>query len=702
MPQLGKSDNRQVESEQVGEELHQWQHAASSGVFRQERQQYVISHPDDIAFTRPAEDGLWLKSCGARIVRVSRSWLAEEEAYGTRFLFIPVFAAVGAIVYFHASYELSWLRLLLVCSLFALLSRLSRHARFLNLAFIFVTLASLGALFAKMETERLGTQMLTTERSTFLTGRIVSLEKGTKSYRMVIDVLATEKPSLSVPLARVKVSARAIPKGADIGAGLYGLIRLRPPSGAPRPGSYDFAFYSYFNGISAQGFFMSEPKLVAVNPPDNSFDRLKISVSGLRATMTKRITAAISGEAGAISAALITGQRGGISEQTNEALRVAGLAHILSISGLHMAMVTGMVLVVLRSILALFPKFSSYHSPKKIAAAVALFVSAFYLMLSGSDVAAQRSFVMVAVMLTAVLCDRAAITMRNLAIAAIITIVVVPHEVLGPSFQMSFAATAALVAAFGWWSEHCRQKLDKGDITQHSRFMRLGVIPVVSTAVSSLVAGTASGVFAAYHFSNTAPLGILSNAIAFPVMSIAVMPFALVAAVLMPFHLEWLPLQIMGYGVESVKNIAFWVAELSPDFNPGFIPGSALILLSIGLVILLFMRTPLRFISVVPIFAGITLCFLISKPLALVSEDGRFAAVVYGDGTLAVNKMRPPAFILSNWRSALRITEDRVTAPDMKGAGTKGFICSELFCRAKLEDGATFAIVESPSVTEDI
>ncbi|WP_208432025.1 ComEC/Rec2 family competence protein, partial [Bartonella bovis] len=133
-------------------------------------------------------------------------------------------------------------------------------------------------------------------------------------------------------------------------------------------------------------------------------------------------------------------------------LRVAGLAHILSISGLHMTLLSGIVLVSIRSFLALFPVFSSYYSTKKFAAVAALMMTAFYLLLSGVAVSAQRSFVMIAVMLFAVLCNRSAITMRNFSIAGLITLAVTPHEILGPSFQMSFSATAALIAFFDWRS----------------------------------------------------------------------------------------------------------------------------------------------------------------------------------------------------------------------------------------------------------
>ena len=213
---------------------------------------------------------------------------------------------------------------------------------------------------------------------------------------------------------------------------------------------------------------------------------------------------------------------------TNSAFRLSGLSHILSISGFHMALVAATIIGSLRAIMAFFPGFSARFPVKKLSAAIALVGSAFYLLLSGSDVAAQRSFVMLAVMLLAVTVDRAAISMRNLAIAALITTAVSPHEILGPSFQMSYSATAALIAFYSWWSRRPgRRDLRKG-ASSHLVFALpiKAVNHIGAIAMTSVVAGTASSIFAAYHFNNTAPFGLIGNALALPVISVAVMPFA--------------------------------------------------------------------------------------------------------------------------------------------------------------------------------
>lgn len=650
-------------------------------------ERHVVSLADDIPFIVPHKTGI--KHLQEKLIELFcrfKALTVIEMDHGIIFLLVPVFMAIGAVIYFSLPYEPDDLRLFGNFGVITGLFFLSRHYRPVFLVMGFAACVFLGAVCAKIETWRLATPMLGADVSTILTGRVVSGEKTSNGRsRLVIDVITTESPVLKYPPRRVKLSATTTGIDFQPGDGIYGRVKLRATSGPIRPGSFDFSFYNYFQSVGAQGYFLGKAKQIIAEPPRSFIDRLSLAISRLRLSMTEKITTAIGGETGSVAAALITGQRGGISTATNNALRVAGLAHILSISGLHMAMVSGMVLIIIRTILAFFPIFSSFYSSKKIAATGALFVAAFYLVLSGADVAAQRSFVMVAVMLIAVLFDRSAITMRNLAIAALITLIFVPHEVLGPSFQMSFSATAALVAIFGWWSRKHKIKEDTVPKFVGGGIARLLLFPFISTAVASLVAGLASGIFASYHFSNAAPFGIISNAIAFPVMSIAVMPFALLSALAMPFGLEWWPLQIMGGGVKIVEQIAYKVASISPDINPGMIPSGALIFLSLGLVVLLFFKTRLCLFSVFFFVVGILVAVVQKPPLLLVSEDAQLVGLI-DKKTLFIGKAKPSKFIVDVWKRSYNI--DAIIAPVAEGE-QKGaqFGCSSGICRAQSHHG---------------
>jgi competence protein ComEC len=402
--------------------------------------------------------------------------------------------------------------------------------------------------------------------------------------------------------------------------------------------------------------------------------------------MAGHIEARIGGPEGAIAAALITGVRAGIPEEINEALRVTGLYHIISISGLHMALVAGTLMISLRAGFALAPSFAMRRPVKKYAAGVALAATAFYLALSGGDVAAQRSFIMLAVMLAAIIFDRAALTMRNLAISALIILIFAPHEVVGPSFQMSFAATAALVAAYAAW-RHRRAR--RGAAHRNRSFaaaaLRTGLGYVAGLSMTSVVAGLATALFTAWHFQQVSPLGLVANLAVMPVVSVAVMPMAVLAALLMPFGLDAAPLWIMGQGIAAMNAIAFWLAERSAFDATGAIPLAAVLVLAAALIVLTMTESALRWLALPLLGLGVGLLATRDLPDAFVSEDGALVALRLEDGRIAVNRPRPRGFIMQNWQRAFGGGEI------LRPRHDEGFSCTEGLCVARLENGAALA-----------
>ncbi|MFT4347024.1 ComEC/Rec2 family competence protein [Bartonella ancashensis] len=619
--------------------------------------------------------------------------IRKEISFGLPFLLILVFCVVGAIFYFNLDKEPSWEQFVaLIILLFGLLYG-ARNYYSVWLIVCFLCCIVLGALFAKIETWRMSTPMLSSNISTTLTGRVVSveaLEKG--GFYVIVDVLKTEKPILRHSPDRVRLTAKYLPSKLSPGDGLYGRVRLHALSGAMRPGGYDFSFHNYFKGIGAYGTYLGQPIKISVFQPGALLARTSQKIENLRMEMTLRISAAIDGENGKVSSALITGQRGGISDNTNEALRTSGLAHILSISGLHMALLSGIVFIFIRVFFAFFPVFSSHYSTKKIAAIAALIIAAFYLALSGASVSAQRSFVMVATMLIAILCNRSGITMRSFAIAALVVIAISPHEILGPSFQMSFSATAALIAAFEWWAKRRSSDVKKTIPSSiGAKVFRFIFLSVVSICSSSLIAGSASGIYAAHHFTNVASLSVISNVLALPIVSILVMPFGLVAVLAMTLGLEWFPLQIMGFGIGLVIKIAYMIASISPTFNPGFIPSSALIFLSLGLTGLIFFKTPLRFIFAIPIIAGV-LIYGICSSVQLIVSDGMNLVGVINKKTLYIDKSRASKFTISQWKRLFDV--DEIIKPTRSGPTLNGqFICDDNVCTSLPKDGLRVSIL---------
>lgn len=635
-----------------------------------------------------------------RVPALRRCFDSELE-HGTAFVFVPVLIALGALSYFSAPAEPGFTSLILPAGLFAALSFALTNRPTLRLLCLAAAITVTGVLAAKFETWRTGTQMLGAEISTRLTGRIVRIEyQASGRVRLTLDVLATERPTLRYAPGRVRATARAIPETLRPGDTVQGLVRLMPASGPVRPQSYDFAFNSYFDGIGAVGFFLRNPEPFEGASERSLPDAMAAWIEGWRARMAQHIAASIGGAEGAIAAALITGIRAGIPEDMNEALRVVGLYHVISISGLHMALVAGTVMVSLRTGFALAPGFSSRHAVKKYAAAGALAATAAYLIVSGADVAAQRSFIMLAVMLLAVLFDRAALTMRNLALSGIIILLVAPHEVTGPSFHMSFAATAALVAAYAAWASHRERR------APYRRARRYG--PVAQTFVTgikyagglsltSVVAGLATALFTAWHFQQVSPLGLVANLAAMPFVSAIVMPMAVLACLLMPFGLDGPALFLMGFGISAMNAVAVWLAERSAFDATGAIPLSAVLVLTAALAILTMAGSALRWVSLPLLVAGALSIATRELPHVFVSEDARLVAVDLGDGRLAINRARPRAFTLENWQRAvnagdvarpLKAGDAQPIAPPGEGEGGLPFSCSEGLCVARHDSGA--------------
>ena len=284
----------------------------------------------------------------------------------------------------------------------------------------------------------------------------------------------------------------------------------------------------------------------------------------LRDAIDARIRAVLPGDPGAIAAMLINGRRDAIDPHLYDAMFVSGIGHVLSISGYHMAVVAGVIFFIFRAGLALIPGLADRAPIKKWAAFAALVVTAFYLLLSGNQVATQRSFIMIAVVLIGVMLDRPTLTMRTLTVAALLVLFFAPEAVVHPSFQMSFAATLALIAGYSNGALKVRAGADS---SLGARAALWGVNEIVGLTLASLLAGFATTPYAAYHFHRIAPYGVLANLLAMPVVSAWVMPMGILGVLAMPFGFDAECWRQMGYGIEWMDAVALWVASLPGAFG---------------------------------------------------------------------------------------------------------------------------------------
>lgn len=475
----------------------------------------------------------------------------------------------GAAAWLSAPQEPSWQALavalvLAACAFVAALTwpaatrgkELFRHGAMALAALVIA--ATVGALAAQVRTLAVAqSEFSGPDAPLTLEGWVVAVEAGETGPRLRFLVSRIEGFSTAPRYVRVSVSEAGL-----LTPGRAGRCRavLRAPSGPIAPGGYDFARRAYFERLGATGFAFGRCRPVTLEAPESVFDTLRLRLAATRSDLSRAIIAAAPGRGGAIAAALVTGDRSAIDQETNEALQNSGLGHLLSVSGIHMGVVGGLVFALLLWSLSLIAPIALRWPVKKIAAAGALIALAAYLIISGSSVPALRAFVMACVAFGAILLDRPAISMRGLALAAILVTLMFPESVLEPGFQMSFAATMALVALF----EVLRGMPDQqalptpGPLIGALQGIWRGIGGVI---VISLVAGLATDPFAIYHFQRFSIYALPANLIAAPIMSFLVAPMAVIAALLAPFSLADPALHLMASALDLIAAIGATFGE---------------------------------------------------------------------------------------------------------------------------------------------
>ncbi|MCJ2017493.1 ComEC family competence protein [Methylobacterium sp. E-065] len=518
-----------------------------------------------------------------------------------------------------------------------------------------------------------------------LTGTIEALDEREVGARLVIRVDSFAGLRPEVRPARVRVSFRKTPIPRP-GETIAATARLLPPPEAARPGGYDFARDAYFQGIGAVGSLVGA---VTVRPPTEP-PPLRLLLAAMldeaRNVLTRRIAEAEGGQAGAVAAALVTGKRGLIGPASNDALRAAGIYHVVSISGLHMVLAAGVVFWLVRAFLALVPHCALFWPIKKIAAGFAMVGVSGYCAFSGWDIAAERSLIMTLIMLGAILADRPALSMRNLALAALIALAREPEGLLGPSFQMSFGAVAGLIACARLIDGRLFVRPGAGRI---GRFVGTSLSAVTGTLATTLVAQIATAPFATYHFQTIQPFGLIGNALTLPLVSLVVMPSAVIGCIAYPFALDRPVWWLMGQAVGGMLAISHWIAgfERASVVVPAFGTG-ALAALTAALLLATLPVSQLRWLALPPVLLGLGLMAQPERHDLYVDRQGWGAAVRGPDSRLAILGS-PSGFVLEQWLKA----DGDGRRLDRGSGAAPGGRCDRLGCTALLPDGRAVALV---------
>jgi competence protein ComEC len=382
-----------------------------------------------------------------------------------------------------------------------------------------------------------------------------------------------------------------------------------------------------------------------------------------------RIRAALPGDTGAVAVALITGDRSALPETRVEDLRRSNLAHLLAISGLHMGLVSGFVFWLIRILLSCHAWIALRWPIKKLSAGAALFAAAGYLALSGGAIATERAFIMVAMALLAVMLDHRALTLRAVALAALVVLILRPEALVSPGFQMSFAATTSLVVVFS--------------MLRGAAVMRVPVLGgALSLFLSSAVAGLATAPIAAAHFNMVSQLGLIANLTTVPLMGLFVMPAAVLAVFAMPFGMEAMPLWAMGAGIDWILAVAQRVADhpLAVRYVASPVAG-VLPVLSFGGLFVCLWRGGARWLGLLPVACAFGIWAQGTRPDILIADQGALVGVMTDAGR-ALSASRGAGFIAEVWLEndgsprpqveAAALWPDRVTIGEGELFATKG------------------------------
>ncbi len=636
---------------------------------------------------------LWRTAMRARL---AAAW-AEEEAFRRPALWLPVAAGLGAILSLSADREPSLLLSGIGFVVFsALAMRLRDHRAGFALA---LTLAAVMAGFLAMgwRTARVAAPIVPRTLVTSLSGYVEQIDHRREGARLVLRVVSMERTDAGATPYRVRLTTR---RPVDLAPGaLVGLkARLLPPARAALPGGYDFARDAYFARIGGVGNVLGriETRQAAVGAAWSL--RFSSAVDRFRNALVARVVEKLPGDTGAIAAAMVAGKRDFLTPSARELIREAGIFHIITISGVQMTLVAGIFFVGFRRLLALSRTLALNYPIKKWAAGLAILGAVAYDIATGSRVGTERALVMTSIFLFAVIVERPSISMRNLGLAAVFVLIVEPEALLGASFQLSFAAVAALVAV--WEARLAAMNRARAAPMTEAPASRFAEIRhwlsqarwhgLGAALFATFCATAATSSFMAANFHEFSPYVLIGNPLTLAMIEFFAVPAALVGTLLYPLGLDGPVWLYLGLGIDLVMAIARIIAAAPaatvhlPEFAPWALPFLALAVLSAVL-----WRTNLLRLTAIP-FALIGLMGALNGPKwdVAIQANGETAAVRDGDGRLEILG-RKSDFVAEQW---LRADRDG-RAP----AEARGGLCDKSGCSATLPDGRRFALVSDPN-----
>ncbi len=516
------------------------------------------------------------------------------------------------------------------------------------------------------------------------TVRNIDIMEDGRGMRLLLSGLVLEGFAPESTPRTIRVTFRQDSRALRAGDRVAFLGNLNPPRPPVAPGAFDFQRFAFFRQIGAFGFSYTAPEII-----DGRGGGAAARLEHLRDYIGDRVRAHMPAREAGIGTALMTGERAAISEADWQDLRASGLAHIISISGLHIGMVAGIVFFTVRLLMACFPAFALRHPIKKYAAATALAVIVLYMFLIGLNVPTVRSVIMTGLVLVAIMLDRIPVSLRLVALAALAVLLAVPDALLGASFQMSFAAVIGLVAFYegtrSFWSR----------LYERANWWRRGLMYLGGVCLTTVIASFATAPFGVYHFQQFAVYGLLANLVAVPVTAFIIMPAALLSYIVMPLGLDGPVLWVMAQGIAVMLWISAAVAALPHAvLMPAAWPLAAMILLAVAGLCLCFWRGWFRLAALLPLAAGAAVILLTPPPVILASGNAKLVALRLPGGEVLLSTRRQESFAAEVWLRMLGA--DPGSKPRTFREAPERLACDEGGCRYE-EGGKKVSFVFHPA-----
>lgn len=569
---------------------------------------------------------------GAAYRRIE-TWLEAER--DQLFLWVPVLLAAGIAAWYLLPGPEAWAAFITAALATALAGlaawRGSRTAAVLTIGALAL---AIGCGLVWWRAERVAAPVLARPAIVSMTGRVLAIEARPAQGITRVRLRVEDADAVRLPgEIRVNIADADLPDGLGKGARIELRARLMPPAPPALPGAFDFARVAWFDGLGATGRAFAPIRVIeSGDAPD----------AALRDRLSRHIRAQLDGSAGGIAAALATGDRGGIDEADEEAMRRSGLTHLLSVSGLHVTAVVGATMLLVLKLLALSPWLARRVRLPIIAAAAAALAAIGYTWLTGAEVPTIRACIAALLVLAAIAIGREAITLRLVAAGALFVLLLWPEVAAGASFQLSFAAVTAIVALHR--HDAMRRWFERREEAAWRRLARgAGALLLTGVAVELALMP-----FVLFHFNKTGLYGALANIVGIPLTTFVIMPAELLALLADTIGLGapfwWLTGQALALLLWIARTVAAapGAVALLPE-----IPRGAFALLAAGFLWLALWQTRGRYAGIAALVVGGIWALAMPKPDLLVTGDGRHLAWRTTDGGMAILRDRAGDYVRS-------------------------------------------------------